>query len=256
MLKFSTVILIYLILTSGLLLLDLFTNVPFAVYVTITILLILFLTYGSAIIQSNFYTTAVCEGYSTSQIALTFDDGPVTEKTEAILDILKSNNVKATFFCVGTNVGKNPDILRRINAEGHLIGNHSLSHHIFFDLFTKNRMIGEINETNNLIYKVIGMYPKYFRPPYGVTTPVLANAIDETKMITIGWNIRSFDTISKSSEKLLTTIRNKIKPGAILLLHDTSDITASTIQDIINLINKKGLQIVRLDHLINIPPYV
>lgn len=256
MLKYTTVILFYFILTTGLLFMDLYTHVPFAIYLTIIITLIILLTYGSANIQSNFYTTAICKGNSSSQIALTFDDGPITEKTEAILDILKLNNINATFFCVGANVSKNPDILKRINNEGHLIGNHSFSHHTLFDLFSKSRMVKEIKNTNNLIYNLIGNYPIYFRPPYGVTTPVLANAIEATKMTTIGWNIRSFDTISKSNEKLLTTIKNKIKPGAIILLHDSSEITVSTIQDIINLIHKQGLQIVRLDHLINIPPYV
>jgi peptidoglycan/xylan/chitin deacetylase (PgdA/CDA1 family) len=116
-------------------------------------------------------------------------------------------------------------------------------------------MKAELLKTNDLIDSLIGKKMKFFRPPYGVTNPNLAKAITQLNFHSIGWNIRSMDTVVKVEQKLLSNIIPKLKPGSIVLLHDTAQITIANLQTIIDAIKAQGFTIVRLDKLINIEPY-
>ncbi len=214
------------------------------------------LIWGAIKINRNFFIPSINEGKtSKNEIAITFDDGPINIGTSKILDVLKSNQVEATFFVIGKHVEQHPDIVKRIHEEGHIIGNHSYSHHFFFDFYSVDRMKEELIQTNHAVFKLIGKNMKFFRPPYGVTNPNLANAIIHLKLCSIGWNIRSMDTVVKVEQKLLDNIIPKLKPGSIVLLHDTPTITIECLQSIIDAIRAKGFTIVRLDKLINIEPY-
>ena len=216
----------------------------------------LVLIFGAIKIQSNFFINSICEATTTkNEIALTFDDGPADNYTNQILDILQQNNIEAAFFCIGNRIENHPDLIKRINVENHLIGNHSHSHHFFFDLYSTEKMKAELLKTNDLIHGLIGKKPNYFRPPYGVTNPNLAKAIRQLGFHSIGWNIRSMDTVVKVEQKLLNNIIPKLKPGAVVLLHDTAQITIANLQQLIDAIHAKGFKIVRLDKLINIEPY-
>ncbi len=225
-------------------------------YFALPILLFsLLLFYGSYFIQSNFFVKALCN--STSQkkeIALSFDDGPVTS-TNLVLDILKKHNVPSAFFCIGKQMTENPEILKRIHEEGHVIGNHSFTHQALFDLMSKKQMKQELKETNNVAKNTIGENLKMFRPPYGVTTPVLAKAIKEEGFETIGWSLRSYDTMIDDVQKLVNKITSQIKAGDVILLHDSQKVTVSALEDIINKVRLKGYTFVRLDHLLNIKAY-
>ncbi|MFM7078736.1 MAG: polysaccharide deacetylase family protein, partial [Bacteroidota bacterium] len=147
--------------------------------------------YGSKNIDSGFFIKTVCKTESDNQVALTFDDGPVKGQTEKVLDILHNHGVKATFFCIGKRMQENPDLVKRIEREGHLVSNHSYTHHFLFDMFPFKRMLAELMDTNQVILKVTGKTNLYFRPPYGVTTPVLARAINRSGLAGIGWSVRS-----------------------------------------------------------------
>ncbi|NDP28151.1 MAG: polysaccharide deacetylase family protein, partial [Flavobacterium sp.] len=173
---------------------------------------------GSFFISSNFHIKAYCSNLLETNkiIALTFDDGP-NENTVFILDILRKHNVKATFFCVGKNIEKHPEILKRIIEEGHLVGNHSYSHSNFFDFYRKNRLVAEIQKTDALIKSISGMKPQLFRPPYGVTNPSIRRALEVTKHKVIGWNIRSLDGILKNEKIIFARIKDRIAPGGIVL---------------------------------------
>ncbi len=232
-------------------------HIEFSVwYFLIPILLFsILLFYGSYFIQSNFFVKALCN--STSQkkeIALSFDDGPVTS-TNLVLDVLKKHNVPSAFFCIGKRMTENPDILKRIHEEGHVIGNHSFTHHVLFDLMSKKQMKLELQETNHIAKNIIGENLKMFRPPYGVTTPVLAKAIKEEGFETIGWSLRTYDTMIEDGQKLISQITSQIKAGDVILLHDSQKVTISSIEEIINAIRLKGFTFVRLDHLLNIKAY-
>lgn len=217
-------------------------------WITVIILLYIFILFlGSILARWNFYLKSqltipflqvkidqgqlkIAESYN--KIALTFDDGPA-EYTEEILDILKKENVKATFFLIGKNIEGNEHIVKRMNEEGHLIGNHSFYHGKNFDWQSSKSMMKEIEETNDSIEKITGKRPVYFRPPFGVTNPNLAKAIAQTGMKSVAWNIRSFDTMAKSEEKLLKRLLTQSKANSIILLHDRCAITAKILPQLI-----------------------
>lgn len=183
-----------------------------------------FILICSAKIQLNFFVKSVNHGSRNSNtIYLTFDDGPHPLYTPQVLDLLKNFNAKASFFLIGQHAEKFPDLVSRISEEGHTVGNHSFTHSDFIDFKNAKGWSDELEKTNEVIFKIIGKLPKFFRPPFGVTTPHLATALQKTKMISIGWDIRTYDTVLKNPKKINYKIQNKIKPGSIILLHDTHE---------------------------------
>ncbi|MBK7344568.1 MAG: polysaccharide deacetylase family protein [Saprospiraceae bacterium] len=255
MLIYRRTIALFLLLSGGMLLADLVFPVPLWLVALIGVGLVSALVYGSAVIQSNFYLPAICQGPPRNQMAITFDDGPCGESTAMILDVLKANQIAATFFCIGDRIARYPELVERMHREGHLIGNHSQTHHPLIDFSFLNKWISEITGVNQNVHSLIGLKPRFFRPPFGVTTPHLGKAVGQTGMLTIGWNVRSLDTITDSVETLLTRIRRKLVPGSILLLHDSAPVTVQGLQQIIDLLRVEGLQPVRLDHLIGEDAY-
>jgi len=217
------------------------------VYVSLLVL-------GAIYIRWNFFLKCYNKGQDKKYIALTFDDGPGQE-TAAILDILKMQNAPATFFCIGKNAATNTEVLKRIDAEGHLVGNHSYNHGFNFDWQSANTMAAEMSKTNEVIATAIGKTPKLFRPPYGVTNPNLAKAVALTNMHSIGWSLRSFDTKAKSAQELLNSISDKLQGGDIILLHDTKAITREILTDLIVNARKKGFTFVRIDKMLSIDVY-
>lgn len=212
---------------------------------------------GSYFIQMGFFMNSICSVRSNiKQISLSFDDGPAGEKTSRILDILKENNSQAAFFCIGNKMPDNQPLLKRMTEEGHIIGNHSNSHHPFFPLFSSKKMLNELELTSQTCQDITGFYPRFFRPPYGVTNPNLKKAVLRGGFVSIGWSIRSYDTVIGNEDKLLTRILNRLKPGAILLLHDTSESTLKILPRLLKEIRNKGYTTIRLDKMINISPYV
>jgi peptidoglycan-N-acetylglucosamine deacetylase len=232
------------------------STIPLISYGAIFIIYLLINTWGAFFVSSNFFLPAKCKAPVTSgSIAITFDDGPIAEKTERTLEILKKHNAKATFFCIGKNVKDLPEIAKRIHEEGHLIGNHSYYHGTMFDLQSTKKMKNELVDTNQMIKQTIGLSPRFFRPPYGITNPMLANAVKQLNFVTIGWSVRSFDTIAKEKEKLFTRITKNLKAGDIILLHDRCDITIEILPELLTYINSAGLKVEPLDELLNEKAY-
>lgn len=212
------------------------------------------LVFGAIYIQWNFYVKSYNKASNTNAIALTFDDGPA-QYTNMILDVLKKEGVQAAFFSIGKNAVAIPEIVRRWYADGHLIGNHSYDHGFNFDWKSSKAMQEEINKTNEAIRQIAGVIPKLFRPPYGVTNPNLAKAITRSGMHSIGWNVRSFDTTAKNKADLEARILNSLKGGDIVLLHDSQQITAEILTDLIRKAREKGFTFVRVDKLLDLKPY-
>jgi peptidoglycan/xylan/chitin deacetylase (PgdA/CDA1 family) len=214
------------------------------------------LAYGSYFIHSNFFLNVICKGDTTGKkIALTFDDGPHPEVTPAILTALNEFNVKATFFCIGKQVAAQPDIVTQMIAYGHTIGNHTYNHTNLFNFSRAGNMQKELDECSVIIEQTIGKRPHYFRPPYGVTNPNLAKAITHTGMATIGWSLRSMDTAIKDPNKLLKRVTSQLKPGAIVLFHDTQSGTVSVLREFLQYCRNNGYEVVPLPELIKIPAY-
>ena len=217
--------------------------------IIVGILLLLFFVYASADIRSGVYVKTVSQLPVKEKIlALTFDDGPHPGTTPLILDVLKKHQIQAVFFCTGENIEKNKLLAYRIINDGHLIGNHTNSHAYTFPFFSSKRMKAEIDSCWNRIVSVAPPdSPRMFRPPFGVTNPSLRKALKDSGYMVIGWNIRSLDTIIKNPEIVIRSVSKKIKPGSILLFHDTQCNTPEIIERIINFALNKGYIFVRID---------
>lgn len=231
-------------------------SVPVYVFELTAFVYSVVLFYGSYYVGSNFFMKVLCSaGTTTRQIAISFDDGPAQAHTGAILDVLRTSRVQAAFFCIGKNIAGNELLLQRISKEGHIIGNHSFSHHFWFDLFSAEKMMADVEQMSDAVNKTIGQKPLLFRPPYGVTTPNMRKMIDRTGYTAIGWNIRSMDTVIKEEEKLLEKVIKELQPGAVVLLHDTSTTTLAILPRLIAAARSKGYEFVRIDQLLNVTPY-
>jgi peptidoglycan/xylan/chitin deacetylase (PgdA/CDA1 family) len=194
----------------------------------------------------------LCRGEVTEkEVALTFDDGPDPERTPEILNILDRYQIKATFFVIGKKIKGNEVLLRRIIQKGHSIGNHSFEHSNSWDFKSSGTLRKDIQMTNDLILEITGVTTNYFRPPYGVINPMVHNALKSFNYHVIAWSKRSFDTILKSDNKILRRTTKSLKPGDILLFHDTSEKTSLLLEQIILAIEKAGFKIVSLDKFIN-----
>jgi len=249
----NIILIILLLLIAGI---NMRFYVPWYAYAIILLLYSLLLFYGSYYIGSNFFMKVLCRANTTAkQIAISFDDGPAQAHTAEILDILKSNNVPAVFFCIGKNITGNEYLLKKIAADGHIIGNHSYSHHFWFDLFSSKKMRQDLELMNEQVKKITGLTPLLFRPPYGVTTPNMKKVMQQTGLTAVGWNVRSLDTVINDKKTLLKKITSPLQPGAIILLHDTSGTTLSILPSFIAGCKEQGYEFVRLDHLLNITPY-
>jgi len=153
-----------------------------------------------------------------NRVALTFDDGPCAGYTEQILDILRQRSVKATFFVCGQNVERSPELLRRVHAEGHTIGNHSYSHP--FPFFRSRAFFRrEIDLTQEVIEKVAGKRPQFFRPPFGARWLGLQAVLEERGLILVNWSDTGYDW-KLGTEGIVRETLKTLRPGAVILLHD------------------------------------
>lgn len=214
------------------------------------------IVYGSATIQSNFHTKAYCHAdVSEKEIALSFDDGPNREYTSQVLSILAQHHAPATFFVIGKNIQGNENILKQIDADGHSIGNHSYTHSFYIDFKSLQGFKNELNQTAESVFNIIGKRMKLFRPPYGVTTPNLVKASNLLDYNIIGWTIRSFDTTNDSVQTISRRVQTQIKPGTIILFHDTSDKTIQVLKQTLNFAKENGYKIVSVERLLKIEAY-
>ena len=201
----------------------------------------------------KFFLTAFTSNnhIQSKKIAITFDDGPNPEFTPKVLQLLAEYNAKASFFCIGNTIKKHPELLRQIHANGHEIGNHSFTHHYTIDFKSTESWLEEIKKTDQAIFKIIGAKPNLFRPPFGVTTPHLAKAIQVTGHQVIGWNIRPFDVALKNPKTILKRILNQVKPGAVVLLHDKHERIAFILEQLLQFLQKNDYEMVTINDLIN-----
>jgi peptidoglycan/xylan/chitin deacetylase (PgdA/CDA1 family) len=154
------------------------------------------------------------------RVALTFDDGPAEPFTGQILDILRDERVPATFFCCGKNVERFPKLVRRMEAEGHAVGNHTYSHPLFY---LKRRAVieTELDRTQDVIQGVIGHLPRLFRPPYGVRWFGLFPALRQRGLTNVQWSDTGYDWITRySPAEMARKALARLAPGAVILLHD------------------------------------
>jgi peptidoglycan/xylan/chitin deacetylase (PgdA/CDA1 family) len=164
--------------------------------------------------QALFPTLVWKNATNEKKVWLTFDDGPTAEITPFVLDTLLFYNIKATFFCLGKQMVKHPEILQRITAEGHSIGNHSYSHPNGFTTCTK-KYLKDIEKWKQIIPET-----KLFRPPFGNIYPWQIGKLKKEYKI-IMWDVMSLDFDKNTSkEKCFFNVVNNVGSGSIILLHD------------------------------------
>ncbi|AKK72277.1 polysaccharide deacetylase [Chryseobacterium sp. P1-3] len=184
------------------------------------------------------------------EVALTFDDGP-TEFTPQFLDLLREHRVKATFFCIGKQIEKYPETFQRIIADGHTVGNHTLSHSHSTGFLSTAKMTEEIKQCDEVIQRYGNITTPLYRPPFGVTNPNIAKAIKNTRKKSIGWNVRSLDTIINDERKIYRKVTRNLKKGSIILLHDTSEKTYRVLVDLLVFLEDKKYSTFTVDSITN-----
>jgi peptidoglycan-N-acetylglucosamine deacetylase len=183
-------------------------------------------------------------------IAMTFDDGPSAENTPRLLEILKQRNIKATFFLIGQNVVSNPDLVRRILAEGHEIGNHSWTHPQLSKL-SDDRVTAEITQTQDAIKDASGFTPILLRPPYGAITPRQREWIENRFGLNIIlWSVDPFDWKRPGASVITQRILSQTRPGAIILSHDIHKQTVDAMPATLDALIAKGYKFATVSQLI------
>ncbi len=154
-------------------------------------------------------------------VYLSFDDGPIPEITPWVLDQLKKYNAKATFFCIGDNVSKHPDIFQRIISEGHAIGNHTHNHLNGWNTSLKE-YVTNVEMASKLLGSELKTQKVLFRPPFGKITSSQSKALQKKGYKIIMWDVLSadFDALI-SEEKCLQNVLNNIEEGSIVVFHDS-----------------------------------
>jgi hypothetical protein len=207
--------------------------------------------WGSFDIELGYFVNSITHKRTRlKEVALTFDDGP-TEFTPQFLDLLKEHDIKATFFCIGKQIEKYPEIFQRIIAEGHTIGNHTLSHSSSTGFLSAAKMIEEIEKCDEVMKIAGNIKTHLYRPPFGVTNPNIAKAIKNTDKISIGWNVRSLDTIIDNEKKIYKRVTRGLKKGSIILLHDTSEKTCRVLANLLVFLKDKKYSTFTVDTVIN-----
>jgi peptidoglycan-N-acetylglucosamine deacetylase len=184
-------------------------------------------------------------------IALTFDDGPWPNSTAQVLDILKKNNIKGTFFIVGQNLKVYPELGKRVVNEGHIIANHTWHH--WYHYMNPQTSAFEIDNTTNLIYQVTGVKTTLFRPPGGIKTNGPYNYAKNQKYATIMWSSDSSDYSRPPVPRLINNVMREAKPGGIVLMHDGGGNRSNTVQalpQIISIFRKQGYSFVTVPELL------
>ncbi|MDO4327668.1 MAG: polysaccharide deacetylase family protein [bacterium] len=180
------------------------------------------------------------------QVALTFDDGPHADFTPMLLDGLKERGVKVTFFLMGENIEGKEEIVKRMEAEGHLIGSHSYKHQQMTKL-QEGTVLDSIEKNSELIASITGKYPLYLRPPYGDWNDTLENDVN---MTTVFWTVDSLDWKYQNTAKTVRKILQDTDDGDIILMHDIFKTSVDAALEVIDTLEKEGYTFVTVDELL------
>jgi peptidoglycan-N-acetylglucosamine deacetylase len=181
--------------------------------------------YASRWPTSQIFGRTLVAGSDAAEIALTFDDGPNDAATPELLDLLARHGVRATFFAMGNFARLRPELVRRVVAEGHLLGNHTMSHPAL-SIASGARVRAELAECNAVLEEITGKAVRYFRPPFGARRPLVLRAARELGLTPVMWNVTGYDWEPIGVEGILANLergiaRNRARRRASnLLLHD------------------------------------
>ncbi len=190
-----------------------------------------------------------CVDTAEKKIAISFDAAWGSDYTENLLQILKRYNVKTTFFLVGFWVDNFPEMVKRIDAEGHEIGNHSSKHPKMSQL-SKEQILEELNSTSQRIEKLTGKKVTLFRPPFGDYNNRLIETSRELGIQVIQWDVDSLDYKDYGADAIVKRVLSKVKNGSIVLFHNNATYTKDALPVILERLQQEGYQIVPISELI------
>ena len=179
------------------------------------------------------------------RVALTFDDGPSPSWTPELLDGLKERNVQATFFLIGMYAVQYPEIVERMDREGHLIGNHTY-HHVQLDLEDEEHLSREIGDTDKVIYLITGKHTEYVRPPFGVWDEKLE---EELQVLPVLWTVDPLDWTTENADQIVEKVVTEAEDGDIILLHDCYASSVEAALRIVDILQAEGFAFVTADEL-------
>ena len=177
-------------------------------------------------------------------VALTFDDGPSPKTTPVALDLLKKYNAKGTFFMVGHAVEGNEDIIKRVIAEGHQIGNHSWDHPVLTKI-SLEKAKSQINDTTAALKKASGLDVHIMRPPYGAINGAIQAAVDQSFIL---WDVDTLDWKNRNTASIMKEVR-KAQAGSIILMHDIHQTTIDALPLILQYLTEQGFEMVTIEEL-------
>jgi peptidoglycan/xylan/chitin deacetylase (PgdA/CDA1 family) len=191
-----------------------------------------------------------------AMVALTFDDGP-SPQTVQVLDTLDAYGVKATFFVIGKNVERHPEMVREILRRGHEIGNHTYTHRLLTALETQRTISDEIAKGSEAIEKATGQCPQLFRPPCGWRSPWMMKAVKELGYPTVTWDVDPSDWKRPSPRAIEESVCRHVHAGSVVLLHDGlqtftdpgMDSTVMALPGLIKKLREKGFNLVTVSQL-------
>ena len=184
-------------------------------------------------------------GIGEKAIALTFDDGP-SDYTEMLLDGLDEHNAKATFFVIGSKAEKNPEIVLRIHDDGHLVGNHTYSHIDFYKSSIED-IEKDITKGADVIEAITEVRPMFLRAPYGNVNFIQLKKLDS---FFVYWSASTLDWFKEDEDYIYKRIMKEAKDGAIILMHDTKEVTVKAVLRAIPELQQQGYEFVRVDDLL------
>ena len=180
------------------------------------------------------------------KVALTFDDGPSSKYTPMLLAGLKERQIHATFFLMGKNIQGNEKIVKQMQEEGHLIGNHTYNH-VQLDKISVRKAREEIEKTSNEIYEITGRYPTYIRPPFGAWRKDLDLSVT---MFPVFWDVDTMDWKSKNVSQVMQIVNRQVHDGAIILMHDGYQTSVEAALQVVDTLTKEGYEFVTVDQLL------
>lgn len=187
-------------------------------------------------------------------VALTFDDGPDAIYTPKILEVLHQNKVPATFFVLGSQVDKHPGVMRWINKAGHEIGNHGY-HHYDLNKLTEQEVYDEIKHAERSILKTTGILAQYYRPPGGVMTHDVMNAVQSCGYDIIHWSVDPRDwSLARTASIIAKSVKTNVSSGDIILFHDgglNQRQTVAALQELITHLRAEGYRFVTISQLLD-----
>ena len=180
------------------------------------------------------------------KIAITFDDGPHPYYTEQLLDGLQERGAKATFFLMGKQAEAYPELVLRMQEEGHLIGNHTYSH-LQLNKSNREAFKAELVKTNELLLEITGEETQYVRPPYGSWDKSFEK---ELTMLPVLWTIDPMDWCSSDVSGIVGKVTRKAKENAIILMHDEYKSSVTAALQIVDILQKEGYEFVTVDEIL------